>query len=176
MSAISIKVGRKKQSEKRQSLMESLWDKETLEGTPIWNRLKQDGYTTLPRTMPQIHAIMDALAEKGKPLSGVYLSLWCNVFDEGFLEVKDKERFAFEAGFSGQRAVTTWLIRMKKLEELGFIKSKEGASGPFNYLLLVNPLSVIKKVYETRQKDQLYNALIGRMSEVGAKFDEEVAK
>lgn len=171
MSKISIAKGRKKLSEKRQALIESLWGKDIL-STPIWNRLKHDGYSTLPRTMPQIQMVMDKLADKGKPVSGVYLSLWCNVFDEGFIEVKDKDRFAFESGFTGQRAVTSWLSRMRTLEKLGFIHAKEGTNGDFNFVLIINPLSVIKKIYENRPKDVFYNALVSRMSEVGAKFDD----
>ncbi|WP_212568547.1 hypothetical protein, partial [Vibrio parahaemolyticus] len=80
---------------------------------------------------------MDKFSGKGKPLSSTYLSLWCNVFDEGFLEIEDKHRFAFESGFSSERAITTWTTRMRKLEELGFIQSKRGANGDFNYVLLI---------------------------------------
>ncbi len=49
------------------------------------------------------------MSEKAKR----YLALWCRVFDEGFVEIRDKEAFAYESGFSGQRAVTTWSGRMK---------------------------------------------------------------
>ncbi|WP_426880304.1 hypothetical protein [Serratia bockelmannii] len=104
-------------------------------------------------------------------MSQTYLALWCRVFDEGFVEVRDKEAVAYESGFSGQRAVTTWSGRMKKLKELGFILTKPGTSGEFQYVIILNPLPVIKEIYESKEKDERYNALVGRMQEVGAKWE-----
>jgi hypothetical protein len=45
--------------------------------------------------------------------------------------------------------------------------------GEFSYVLLINPLEVIKELYTQKQKDEMYNALITRMSDVGAKFDKD---
>lgn len=171
MSKKARAIGNAKHAEKRKKLIESLWGEDYLEKYSLWNRKDHDGWTTLPRTMPQIHKIMDKFSGKGTPLSGTNLALWCNVHDEGFLEIKDKERYAFESGFSGSRAVTTWLGRMKKLEELGFIVSKPGVNGDFNFVLLINPLNVVKTLYENTSQDDLYNALLARMSDVGASFD-----
>ena len=170
MSERSKKVGANKLAEKRENLKAQLWGEE-LEELKFWHRKLHNGFTTVPRTMPQISRIMDKLAGKGTPVSSTYFSLWCNVFDESFLEVKDKMRLSFESGFSGERAVTTWTNRMRKLEYLGFIKSKGGASGDFNYVLILNPLNVIESLYKEKEKDDFYNALIGRMNEVGADFD-----
>ncbi|MDF3783758.1 hypothetical protein P3S16_24285, partial [Enterobacter hormaechei] len=74
---------------------------------------------------------------------------------------------------NGQRAVTTWMSRMKKLRELGLIKTKAGTSGEFHYVLMLNPLSIIKSHYESNgmSKDERYNALFSRMQEVGAKWE-----
>lgn len=171
MSKLSIATGKKKLAEKRQKLIESLWSKEELDKMPLWHRKLKNGFTTMPRTMPQIHRIMDKHAGSGKPISGTNLALWCNVFDESFLEIKEKPRYAFESGFSGERAVTTWAGRMRKLEELGFITSKSGVNGEFSFIMLLNPLLVIKGLYENKPKDALYNALVSRMSDVGANFD-----
>ncbi len=171
MSEKGKKAGIQKLVEKRRALIEQLWGEE-LEQLTIWNRKEHDGWTTLPRTIPQLNRIMDKLAGKGTPVSSAYLSLWCNVHDEGFIDIKDKHRFAFESGFSGERAVTTWSNRMKKLEKLGFISTKSGSSGVFNYVLILNPFQVVKSIYKVTNKDDLYNALVGRMNDVGAKFDE----
>ena len=57
---------------------------------------------------------------------------------------------------------------MKRLEDLGFIKSKPGLAGDFQYVLLLNPLRRIKALYEERPKDFLYNALLGRLAQTGA--------
>ncbi|STO79489.1 hypothetical protein [Grimontia hollisae] len=171
MSKRGKKVGASKLAEKRLNIRDSLWEDE-IESLKIWSRTTHDGFTTVPRTLPYVFKVMDHLAGKGKPVSSTYFTLWCNVFDEGYLDIKDKERFAYESGFSGERAVTTWSGRMKLLVENGFIKAKEGTSGDFNHVLILNPLEVIKEIYKEKPKDKSYNALISRMNEVGATFEE----
>lgn len=171
MSVKGRKAGIKKMEEKRNKLKLDLWGGELSE-LKIWDRKVHDGFTTIPRTIPQINRIIDKFAGKGKPVSSTYLSLWCSVFDGGFLEIKDKGRFAFESGFSGERAVTTWTTRMRQLEKLKLITSKPSANDEFRYVILLNPLNAVKELYGDKPKDELYNALLGRMSETGAVFDE----
>jgi hypothetical protein len=171
MSVRSAKSGAKKLIEKREKLKSDLWGDE-LSTLKVWNRKRHNGFTTIPRVIPQINRIIDKHSGKGKPVASTYLSLWCNVFDEGFIEIKEKQRFAFESGFSGERAITTWTTRMRELEKLNFISSKSGSNGEFNYVLILNPLNAARSLYENRTKDDLYNALIGRMNDVGAEFDE----
>lgn len=170
MSKKSELAGKQKLQQQRTELRNTLWADE-IDSISIWNRKTHNGFTTIPRTLPQIGRIMDKFSGKGKPLSSTYLSLWCNVFDEGFLEIEDKHRFAFESGFSSERAITTWTTRMRKLEDLGFIQSKPGANGDFNYVLLINPYSAIQKLYSCHPKDDAYNALVARMMKIGAKFE-----
>lgn len=77
---------------------------------------------------------------------------------------------ALESGFTGQRAENTWRERMKRLEELGFIRSTEGATGDFHYVLLLNPYIAVKKLFENEKYDVptvLYNTLIDRVDEIG---------
>lgn len=171
MSVKGKKVGIKKIEEKRNKLKSALWGEE-LNGFKIWDRKIHDGFTTIPRVIPQISRIMDKFAGKGKPVSSTYLSLWCNVFDGGFIEIKDKGRFAFESGFTGERAVTTWTNRMRKLESLKLITAKPSANEEFRYVIILNPLNAVKNLYDNEPKDEFYNALLGRMSEIGAVFDE----
>lgn len=171
MSAKSMKAGAAKLREKREKLKADLWGDE-LQVLKIWDRKKHNGFTTIPRVMPQLNRIMDKYSGKGKPVSSTYLSLWCNVYDEGFIDIKEKDRFAFESGFSRERAVTTWKLRMRELEKLKFISSRSGSNGEFSYVLILNPLNAAKDLYSEEVKDDLYHALVGRMSDVGATFDE----
>lgn len=172
MSERAKKSGRRSLSKRREELLEELWGDE-IEGLNIWNRAEHKGFTTVPRTLNYINRIIDHLAGTGSPVSQTYLSLWCRVFDEGFVEIRDKDSIAYESGFNGQRAVTTWMSRMKKLRDLGLIKTKVGTSGEFHYVLMLNPLHVIKMHYESNDmnKDERYNALFSRMQEVGAKWE-----
>ena len=152
---------------KKQALRKQLWG--DIDPDTIWNRKLNDGYTTIPRTMPIVFQIMDDLSEKSKPISSTYFSLWCRVFDESFIEIKSPDEMAFESGYSGQRAVSTWKARMKILSNLGFINAKEGASGQYNYVLLLNPYKIIKEYYKKKKvQEGKYNALFARAQEVGA--------
>lgn len=149
-------------------LRQQLWP--NLNPLSLWNRTQKDGYTTMPRPMPRIIQIMDELAPKGMPVSATYLSLWFRVFDESMIDIKNEKEMAAEAGFTGQRAVTTWHSRMKNLVEMGFIDAKEGPAGKYQYVLIFNPYLVIKGL-KKKIPQQLFIALFARAQEVGADGD-----
>lgn len=164
----NIKLKRKTVSDRRRDLREALWPE--VKDEHLWLRTQRVGFTTVPRTMPLIGQVLDQISGKGFPLFSTYLTLWCWVFDEGLVEIRNPRELAHESGFGGPRAEATWRNRMRRLEDLGFIKSKPGLAGDFQYVLLLNPLLRIKEVYATgdRNKDWLYNALLGRLAQVGA--------
>src|ERR1700719_1313153 len=80
----------------------------------LWNRSKCHGYTTVPRTMALLINIIDNLS-KNKPAGRTYFGLWCRTYDEAVVIVENPMSMAFEAGFSGERAVTTWRQRLQTL-------------------------------------------------------------
>ncbi|MDO6842080.1 hypothetical protein Q4602_21595 [Paraglaciecola chathamensis] len=175
LSAPVIAPPNKKQTAKKNSrhqkkklaLRDQLWGK--LSEELLWERNSHDGYTTIPRTLPIMFQIMDDLADKGRPISSTYFTLWARVFDESYIEIKSCDDLAFESGFSGQRAVSTWKQRMKKLVELGFIDAKSGGTNEFSYVLIFNPYNVIKKFNELSEvQEGKYNALFARALDVGA--------
>lgn len=147
-------------------LRNELWPE--LDESLLWNRKKENGFTTIPRSMPYIIKIIDSLS-KGKPLGSTYLTIWCHLFDESFIVIENPKSFAFESGFQGQRAEDTWKKRMKKLQELGFIDAKEGSAGPFTNVLVYNPHVIIIKEIKNEIQEPLYNSLIARLAYVGAK-------
>jgi hypothetical protein len=153
-------------SERRKRLRNNLWP--DVPESRLWLRTQRIGFTTIPRTMGLIGRIIDQMSGKGFPLSSTYLTLWCWVFDEAFVEIRNPKEFAYESGFSGPRGESTWRSRMRRLEELGFIMSKPGIVGEFQYVLILNPIHVIEDYYKDKQKDQSYNALISRLMQVGA--------
>jgi hypothetical protein len=144
----------------------------------LWLRQTSTGFTTIPRGMPLLLTLMDRLS-KGKPLSSTYLELWCRMFDECFVNLKPRE-MAFHAGFSGQRAEQTWAERMRILEKLKFIETKPGAEGDLSFAVVLNPYKVIKRHFKSHGSvldETSYNALIQRMSEIGATdFDDVPAQ
>ena len=122
----------------------------------------------MPRGLSLVMRIMDALSGQAtfRHLSGFV----AYSYDEMLITIQKPRQMALESGFSGQRAENTWRTRMKKLEELGFIKSKEGVIGDFHYTLLLNPYQVVKNLKDQggyNIPDSLYNTLIERVEEIG---------
>lgn len=153
-------------SARRKRLRESLWPE--ISDEELWLRQQRVGFTTIPRSMSLIGRIIDQLSGKGFPLYSTYITLWCWVFDEAFVEIKSPKEFSFESGFGGPRAEATWRNRMRRLQDLGFIDIKPGIAGDFQYIIILNPIKTIEQHYLDKKKDVSYNALLGRLSQVGA--------
>jgi hypothetical protein len=153
---------------KREDLRTTLWPL-VVEGD-LWLRTANVGFTTVPRTMCIIGRIMDQLSGKGFPLLTTYLALWCRVYDEAFVEIRNDRELAFESGFSGPRGEVTWRTRMRKLQALKFIDIKPGLASDMQYVLLYNPIRVIANTYKEQgmSEDLAYTALMTRLIEVGA--------
>lgn len=95
--------------------------------------------------------------------------LWCRVFDEGFVKIESEAVAALEAGYTGERNVTTWREHLSVLKDLGFIDCKDGPAGPFQYILLFNPYQVVKSLYAKGWVQQAsYTALFQRAMDIGA--------
>ena len=135
----------------------------------LWFRKGNSGFATIPRGLSLVSQFIDAMSP-GKPLSGTYLALWCYNQDEMLVTIQKPRQMALESGFTGQRAEYTWRARMKKIEELGLIRSNSGFSGPYHYILVLNPYLAVKNLKSTshdERLDALYNTLIDRLEEIG---------
>jgi hypothetical protein len=161
-----------KMKEKREKMRATAFP--ALDEVRVWdvkNKKRTKGYTSIPRTMPLIGQIMDGLAGKGKPVSSTFLELWCRSDEQGFLTLSKPGETAFASGYSGERGISTWKERVRKLEELGFIATAAGVSSDLNYVQIWNPYLVIKdhadkgtEGFSTRH----YHALAERVLEIGA--------
>jgi hypothetical protein len=159
---------RKRIAQRQLDLRSRLWP--TFTDGQVWRRKFHDGYTTVPRTMALMIAIMDDLAN-GQPVGMTYLELWGRAFDESFVTLSKPREMAFHSGFVGQRAERTWRGRMRILAELGFIDIQPGPSGPMSYALILNPYLVIRRHHAEGNpgvREDKYNALIERTGEIGA--------
>ena len=155
-----------KRSERQRDLIKRFWP--NLEEDDIWKA--EAGYAQVPRTLTIISSIADNISG-GQAVSKTYIELWCRSFEEGFVNTTNQQEFAFFSGFSGQRAQRTWLERMKKLQEMGFIKTQSGPSGEFSYCIILNPYKVIKKHLDNNEPGLTqahYAALVTRAQEIGA--------
>jgi len=142
----------------------------------LWVRQNSKGFATIPRTMPLMMSVMDQMS-KTKPVSSAYFELFCRGFDDCMIVLNKPKEMAFHAGFDGQRGERTWRERLKILEQLGFIRLKEGPSGAMSYALILNPYHVIKAQYGKHFgiTSESYNALLARVAEIGAKDLDERA-
>ncbi|WP_222381759.1 hypothetical protein [Rhizobium leguminosarum] len=134
----------------------------------IWTRKTNDGFFTVPRTMPVVMQIIDAQT-KGQPAGHALLCLWARAPDHPVITIENPATFAAEAGFIGERAVDTWRKRMRQLRDLWFIQTKPGATGEFHYVLLLNPNAAVEWMRsQGKVQDLLYGRFVDRLVEVGA--------
>ncbi|MDN7533648.1 hypothetical protein [Burkholderia orbicola] len=139
----------------------------------LWHRKKNDGFITIPRTLPIVMQAIDAQS-KGQPAGHTLFCLWARSPDHSLLSIENPMTFAAEAGFVGERAVDTWRRRMKRLRELGFIQTKSGASGEFHYVLLLNPNAVMEWMRSQNLiQNDLYSRFLERLADIGAFSDIE---
>ena len=158
---------RSKIADQKMQLRQALWP--DIDEEELWHRKASKGWLTVPRVMPLLLRIMDMLAPKGKPVSATYLDLWCRTYDDSFVVASKPREMAYFAGFTGDRAQHTWTTRIRQLAELGFIKFKEGANGPVNYVLLLNPFQVVRQHIDSGElRGDAENTLRERMIEIGA--------
>jgi hypothetical protein len=132
----------------------------------LWDRKRCHGFTTTPRTLPILMNIIDSQS-KNQPAGRTYFGLWARSYDEAIVIVENPMSLAAEAGFGGERAVTTWKQRMKTLSDLGFIDAHPGTTGEFHYVLIYNPHKVVWKLRE-QIPNQYFMQLIDRCAEIGA--------
>ncbi|MFU4120598.1 hypothetical protein ACM7GH_29270 [Pseudomonas aeruginosa] len=134
----------------------------------VWHRKTNDGYSTVPRTLPIAMQAIDTQS-KGQPAGHTLLCLWARAPDHPVITIENPTTFAAEAGFLGERAVDTWRRRMRTLRDLHFIQTKPGASGEFHYVLLMNPNAAVERMRASGQvSDGVYGRFIDRLIEVGA--------
>lgn len=134
---------------------------------------KRGGFAQVPRTLSMMMNVINDITKRktGKaiPAGKTYLVLWLHVFDEGLVRIDSEADAAFEAGYEGERNVTTFRNHMNMLKELGFIDFRRGTKGPMQYVLLLNPYKVVKQLHATGMiPDTQYVALIERATAIGS--------
>src|SRR5438067_8618891 len=120
MTIIRVATTRKKKkklspAERRQVLRNQLF---TGSSKKVWSRTDEDGFATIPRTLPLIATLIRLLTDD-LDASRVYVDLWGRVYDEGLVDVLDEEEFAASCGYATPtRNVRTWRERIEALQEL----------------------------------------------------------
>lgn len=133
----------------------------------LWVRQRKAGFATVPRAMPLVMVLMDKLSPN-KPLGQTYLALWTRAWDDPLVSIGSKlVEIAYEAGFSGQRAVNSLTSRLAVLKELDFVRFAAGLGGTYSHALILNPYRVLRR-HRERFSEEDWNSLAGRLEEIGA--------
>jgi hypothetical protein len=137
---------------------------------------KRGGFAQVPRTLAMMMNIINDITKrktgKAVPIGKTYLVLWLRVYAEGLVRIESELEAAFEAGYEGERNVSTFRSHMHLLKDLGFIDFRPGIKGPMHYVLLRNPYTVAKKLHvEGLIPDSRYAALIERASAIGSSHE-----
>jgi hypothetical protein len=176
-TTLNAKQSKKRASKAKQNSLKMrahLWPE--VGDSALW--LREDdtrkGFTTMPRTMPAFMNLIQDVSKRvsnGKsiPAGKSYLVLWCRVFDEGFLRIDQEAAAALEAGYAGERNITTWREHLRVLKDLGFIDYKPGPAGPCQFVLLLNPYQAVTVLRKKGWlQEDTYTALLQRALEIGA--------
>jgi hypothetical protein len=134
----------------------------------LWSH-KFNGWAWVPRTMPLILQLI-RLMSKGASAAETYFSLWCHCISESVVEMNNMPSLIISAGYSGPTAERTWKERMKKLEELGFIKIASGKYGDMSCVLILNPHKVLQKHQQKKSPppgfdQRLYNCVLEHIAD-----------
>ena len=154
-----------------------------LKDEDIWllsNEHKRFGFAQVPRTLSLVINIINEIAKKknGKavPAGKTYFALWLHHYGEGLVRIASEAQIAYEAGYGGQRNVSTFRQHMEVLREIGFIDFRKGVKGPMHYVLLLNPYNVMKRLREQKDEtgeklvsDEQYAALVERVNDIGSR-------
>jgi hypothetical protein len=146
----------------------------------IYPQLREEGWGRIPRNLPLILAIIDAVKaqnpkQKGLDVTRTYLDLFANNLGEGVVEVKNEQDFAFRAGFtSNDRGMRSWKERLAVLEELGFIKMHHAASKRIDFILMVHPRKVVKHLHRVQRLEDgpLWDAFLQSLADFEPHFTE----
>jgi hypothetical protein len=138
---------------RREEIKKELWPKEI-----AWTGEKpEQGWFRAPRTLPLILMLLADKKISGKSdLSGVYLELLARHRDSGIVDMVSAGEHSYGAGYAGARGVRTWQERMKILEDLGFIKSKQSGNQQYKYVLLVHPTIAVQKLYDAGKVPKIW--------------------
>lgn len=136
-----------------------------------WHRGRETGFTTVPRTLSMIGALIKLLTDRADA-SRVYFDLWLRAHDEALIEVVDEAEFALSCGYAlGTRHVRTWQERVHHLQRLGFIAVRPKPSRSIGFIFLIHPHAAVMRLKEQepeRIPDWWWALFQTRIKEIGA--------
>ena len=143
-----------RRADERVAIRQQFWAKEK-----AWTGENKKGWFRAPRTLPLLLELLRSKELSGRTdPSSAYMALWARHFDGGVIEITNELDLAYNAGYSGNRALRTWQERMALLETLGFIKSQKIANQRYRYVLLLDPGIVVESLAKQGRVDKEWKA------------------
>ncbi|MBF3419113.1 hypothetical protein ISF41_22435 [Burkholderia pseudomallei] len=146
----------------------------------VWTS-ERGGWAAVPRPIGMIAANVIGAAHKKMfqktcAAGSTYLTLWLRAQGSGVSRIESEADAAFEAGYGGQRGITTFRQHMRALKSLGFIDYIEENRGRIKWVLLLNPYRVVKKLFDGGHIElATYLAVTERSNAIGVgdEFDDQ---
>jgi len=161
-----------KASKRREKIRKEFWASED-----PWTGENEKGWFRAPRTLPLLLGLIGSKELSGKyDPTRVYLELLARHIDGGVIEMSTDEDHSYSAGYQSNRSVRSWQERMKVLEKIGLIKTKQIGNQAYKYVFLVHPTSVIKRLHdENKISQRWWDTYRARQMETGeAPFEERM--
>lgn len=138
-------------------------------------------FTQVPRTLSLISEVVIKHAVKAKTgvssaAGSTYNVLWLHTQGEGISKIDIEADAALEAGYGGERGISTFRKHIRVLKDLGFIDFVEESRGRVKWVLMLNPYQVVKKLHEDGFVDKRhYAAVRERAQAIGSSGELEEA-
>ena len=126
---------------------------------------ERGGFAQVPRTLSLISEVVIKQAVKKKTgvssaAGSTYNVLWLRTQGEGISKIDNEADSALEAGYGGERGISTFRKHIRVLKDLGFIDFVEESRGRVKWVLMLNPYQVVKKLYDDGFVDKCHYAAV----------------
>ncbi|MBV6418487.1 MAG: hypothetical protein CMLOHMNK_03351 [Steroidobacteraceae bacterium] len=116
-----------------------------------WTGEDEIGWFSAPRTTSLVLSLLATKKVSGtKNPAMVYLELLTSHRGQGVIEMEPENKHAFRAGYIGPRAVRTWQERMRLLESLGFIQTKQIGNERYGLVAVVHPAIAVQALRDKK--------------------------
>jgi hypothetical protein len=135
---------------------------------------KRGGFAQVPRTLSLFSEVIIKHAVKKKTgvssaAGSTYNVLWLHTKGQGISKIEYEEDAALEAGYGGERGVSTFRKHMRVLKDLGFVNYVEESRGRVKWVLMLNPYLVLKDLLAQDLVDKRhYAAMVDRLAAIGS--------
>jgi len=137
----------------------------------IGDSTSNKGWVIVPRTIDLVATLAKRLKpKKSSDPSRIYLNLWCRVFSQGVVEVRDERELMYACGYSPSRGRRTWREGLAALEKLGLIiVVKPWGDDAIGFICLRHPDLAVQRLDEKGLVPHEWKAAYeARMKEIGA--------